>query len=109
MRKHKPTNNGVLTLDEVKDRIERAVSEEIICQDCGQYGIDHDRNDGFCNDCALYDRIDDTVAKILDVLTANGSLGVRCNSGRHLISTNYCVTCGNENRAKRKGQPHDKS
>src|SRR5688500_537115 len=102
MTKHKPKSNGVLTLDQVKDRIERAVAAEITCQDCGGYGSDHDRNDGFCNYCALYERVDDVVAKILDILTVNGAFGVRCNAGKHLISTNYCVACKSENLSKRK-------
>lgn len=102
MNSLKPRNNGVLTIEQVKDRIERAVLEEIVCHDCGGYGSDHDRNDGFCNDCALYDRIDSVVETIMNVLTVNSSLGVRCNNNKHLISQNYCVECKAETISARR-------
>lgn len=91
-RKKVVKQSGVLSIDEVKERIDKVLCDYITCDDCGGYGFDHDRSDDSCNYCAMYEKVDDAKAKILNILTVNQAFGIKCASDKHLLGLS-CQGC----------------
>lgn len=92
---------GALPLSVVDGRIDAILCDYVTCDDCGGYGFDHDRSEDFCNYSAMYEKVDNAKGRILEVLSINEGLGIRCRNNKHLLNIADCPQCKRDKLSER--------